>query len=64
MSWDINHDLYLGELNLIIQELNAKLNICEETLTDIFECMGGEERNGWNSPEDVWGIAKEALDNL
>jgi hypothetical protein len=30
-------------------------------LREIKHCMGGEDNNGWDAPEDVWGIATKAL---
>lgn len=32
-----------------------------DCLVDIFFRMGGPDCDGWDSPEDAWGLAREAL---
>jgi len=40
-------------------EARAALAECEDKLDDIIYCMGGDENDGWNAPENVWGLAQE-----
>jgi hypothetical protein len=44
-----------------MQSFKAENEIKTKALWDIFDCTGGIECTGMEAPEDVWGIAFEAL---
>lgn len=42
--------------------LEKQILILREALINILDLMGGKDGSeGWESPEDVWGIARDAL---
>lgn len=53
---------YAGQAPFNDEILVAEIERLRAALTRIRECMGGDNPSGgWCAPEDVWGIATEAL---
>jgi len=42
----------------------TRAEVATHALVDIRDCMGGTHSNGFDAPEDVWGIATAALVRL
>jgi hypothetical protein len=44
--------------------VEAALQCGQDALRAIKARMGGDDNNGWDAPEEVWGIASAALDQI
>lgn len=50
------------EMSVLAVRDGREVERLRAALTNIRECMGGDDpSSGWSAPEDVWGIATEAL---